>query len=252
MSTYRQAGSGWQRPIGWLLLEEGTELAGTICFLSSALVYAIAELARQAPGERLLTLRYPLRPALLTACGLVVFLGLGTIAIHMLVGEPRGPHGIPRNWFPATLAFVTAGLALWVAAARGVKAYGAVAMAQLVISGYFGANLYVWGFLAAPVTPVAAMAGGVFALAVVATAVFLIRITPDAYNRLGLAAWGILLLWGITATSPRAVFALLFSSSTALLFVLLMQSAHEVQEGWNGARGAPTPLGTPRSPATTL
>lgn len=96
------------RSAGWLILEEGTELFGTLCFLAAALWYGLKR-AHQ------LGYHSASRPAAFTAsadfavaivASLAATMLLVGLAFPQLAGLSAGGRGIPLNWFPSTLAFL--------------------------------------------------------------------------------------------------------------------------------------------------
>jgi hypothetical protein len=111
-------GAAAVRPTGWALLEEGTEVFGTLLFLLAALMYlrkrALSTKARASSsgaGEPVIrfraqasTMRWTMAAAVgILFCGLVIF-RFGFIPYF----EQRPQWGNPLNWFPAALAFLAA------------------------------------------------------------------------------------------------------------------------------------------------
>ena len=104
----------WQRPIWQILLEEGTELFASLSFFGATAVYAhtayqgIQSETRRSPFTSLKVKLPQLLTALLVLIGLF---GIGlTIANWVLynLDSREGLNGITINWFPSTIAFLTA------------------------------------------------------------------------------------------------------------------------------------------------
>lgn len=229
VQAYREAGNGWIRPIGWLLLEEGSELAGAICSLAAALVYSSTRLARLSTGEGSVSLALPWRrTASLVVLALVV-LGAGLAVSQVQFGGSAGAHGhgIPRNWFPAMLAFTTAAFAWWLGGAGDARVLRAFAPIQLVASAFVGADLHGWKFLAMPSLGVRIAFAATIAAVIGIAMLRAFRATRLSASRPGVAAWGVLLYLGMATTWSGAVAPLVFASSGVLLFVLLAHLAGE-------------------------
>ncbi|HLV25442.1 MAG TPA: hypothetical protein VKZ41_03965 [Gemmatimonadales bacterium] len=246
--AYRAVGAGWQRPHGWLLLEEGTELAGSLFFLASALTYATAMLAKRSEAGGVLVLRLPLVRSLLAACILLALGGAGMIASRQLFGSTpvANGHGMPVNWFPAALAFAAAAFALCAERARGLPAARSVVVMQLVASAFAGANLYGWQFIAAPSLFLRVVLTAALTVGVGMAGMQLFRRVQGVPNRLGIVAWAVLLLWGMVSLKSSLVAPLLYASSSALLLVLLSDAAATPAEPT--ASGRDNSRGTEASP----
>ena len=98
------------RPLWMPLLEEGTELFGTLAFLAAALL-SIAHMSSTPAPPR--DIRKPMRqvPGMPVALTIVAILGVGMIVslqvlpTYMNLDDARG---IPANWFPSAAAFIIA------------------------------------------------------------------------------------------------------------------------------------------------
>jgi hypothetical protein len=143
---------GATRPVLMLLLEEGSELFGTLCFLAATVAYAAHVTRRKPGGAGLPTIsvtatvsRKPFQTGVLTMLGAMAVLLVGL----QLVFEEMDPQsGIPQNWLPSAIAFAVALLSLYLFASlprngvKGVSFFGLLAGVALALSAYYGSNLY--------------------------------------------------------------------------------------------------------------
>jgi hypothetical protein len=146
VGTKAVAGAGWQRPIGDVLLEEGAELAGMLCFLVAFAIYAL-EHGETAPPAQPIRMELSPRPTAAVCAALLAVAIAGLyLAPRLLIAD--GKSGTPQNWFPAALAFLAA-LMMWHIGSRRIDgrriASVAIAVASLVVSAYVGGNLHGWG-----------------------------------------------------------------------------------------------------------
>lgn len=108
------------RPIPFLILEEGSELAGMLCFLAAFLV-AAHHLASTSPsGARVVPIPIRAQPWLLLVKigSAVLLLSLGAAAMQYLL-PPDSHSGTPTNWPPSAFAFVGGMAALFFASGKG-------------------------------------------------------------------------------------------------------------------------------------
>jgi hypothetical protein len=186
---------GGQRSVFSLVIEEGSELFGTLCFLTAAVLYAV-HTTRILPKDA----RQPAISVAFSVNGKTVLslllLGLGGMAVMLVVlqltfGEITDIQiGIPKNWMPSAVAFAGALLSIYLAVntkwntKRKRLLLLLSAAFAMVVSVYYGSNMY-------------ASKGSVFgstlgtfvlaALAVTGTGLFLTA--KNAWFRLGIIAW---------------------------------------------------------------
>ena len=209
---------GWRRPALFLLLEEGAELAATLCFLAAAAVYASRRRGRLLPVDG--------RAAAAWALALVLVLAAAMGAVEVFVAyAAEGDAGIPPNWFASLLALLTGGVSLHLWLTRRQRAYGAVALASVTAAVYVGANLYgylyratSWGSL----DRFQLVLGTVVALAVAATGSAVARRAPTRWSRAGTYLWVLLLAGAATTEDVRLTPFLAFVAFGALLPSLLV------------------------------
>lgn len=217
---------GADRPVLLLLLEEGSELFGTLCFLAATVAYA-AHVTRRRPGGpgraairvTATVSRKPVQGGVLAMLGAMTVLLVG---LQLVVGKVDNPQlGIPQNWLPSAIAFAVALLSLYLFVslprdgARGVFFFGLLAGAAVALSAYYGSNLYATKGL------VMGTALSAFLLMlVVGVSSGLLVAAKDARTRLGVGAWT--LFTGLALTVGREHSAeLAFAGFACLLPSLL-------------------------------
>lgn len=95
------------RPPSLILLEEGAEIFGALCFLASAIVYGTSLSHQDTQGSVVPEKVFRVRVGFVTTA--VVVLGIGLLLVHFGLPHPSwGWSGITANWFPAALAAVAA------------------------------------------------------------------------------------------------------------------------------------------------
>ena len=146
----RSSPGGWHRPVGFLLLEEGSELFASYCLLLSFTIYLKLSLGKKIVSMGGVPSLHLLVPRRLYINYLVVILVVATImgSIKLLMPVPNyAGSGIAENWFPSALCFFSFLVALYFY--RTVKAptinpgvYLLAAFSCLGMSLSFGADLY--------------------------------------------------------------------------------------------------------------
>ena len=202
--------AAWQRPTAFVLLEEGAELAASLCTLAAVVFYAAF---RRAGTSAVLGVRGAVFGAGVLVAALAVAMG----AVELFVTyAPKGDTGLPRNWFASVLAVFVAGVGfhLW-RTTRGAV-YAAVALLSIATAAFVGANLF--GYLAyLGVGPATLAMGGAAALVTVGIGGLLIRRAPHAWSKAGAAVWVALLASAVLARDPETLPVLVFGAYGALL-----------------------------------
>lgn len=144
--------ANWHRPAFFLLLEEGSELLASLCFLCSFTIYAIGATARNntcVSEKRLKLSLIPKRNFIFWMVGLFIVMGLFMLVIYLNAWHLKDDDmGRPQNWFPSVLAFA----AFIVSIYQFFKSrkqnnpttvvYFCIALAALFSSAYFAADIY--------------------------------------------------------------------------------------------------------------
>ena len=141
--------ASWHRPILFLLLEEGSEIFASFCFLFSFVIYAInAAPGHNANNEKTLQLISPIGKNFIAwLIGLACVLGLMMWLIRLNAWNlPGDDNGVPQNWPPAATAFAGFIASLYLFFKEGNKSnrniYMVIAIVGLLASVYFGSNMY--------------------------------------------------------------------------------------------------------------
>ncbi len=217
---------GATRPVLLLLLEEGSELFGTLCFLTATVAYA-AHVTRRKPGGAGLPAisvmatvnQKPFQTGVPAMLGAMAVLLVGLQLVFGKVDNMQS--GIPQNWPPSAIAFAVALLSLYLFASlprnavKGVPFFGLLAGVALALSAYYGSNLYA----TKGVVMGTALAAFLLMMLLGVSSGLLVT-TKDARTRLGLAAWTV--FTGLALTAGRKYSAeLAFTGFACLLASLL-------------------------------
>jgi hypothetical protein len=151
----------WRRPVFYLLLEEGSEIFGSLCFILSSALYSIS-LSRKKEdlfSSSYFHIRFAIRRkmALLYFTLLALIAGIGMITIKFTIPNPveGGDTGTPENWFPSAIAFFVSAFSFYIfriakenqpKSARNI--YLALSVLCIVLSMYYGSGMYayvLWG-----------------------------------------------------------------------------------------------------------
>lgn len=224
---YRSAGAGWQRPIPYILLEEGTELLGMLSFLIALCIYAgkLAAGVKTRRGMPGIVIEMDSR----IASGVILLLAGACFAAMLLSGLVIQPHeesGNPANWFPSAVAFVAFLLCLLHARRSSGRvapmAYRAAAIACLLMSAYIGGEMHV---LAAEYRNLRILIFGIVVVAGVA-----LTLTSNNWpHRASIGAWALLsgLVMSISQSDMAAF--LLLAAATMMLITLVARLDARVQ-----------------------
>ncbi|WP_266363615.1 hypothetical protein [Tellurirhabdus rosea] len=144
-----------ERPVSYLLLEEGSELFGSLSMLVATMIYFIQSAEKQPqtlPASRVEVRLSVNTGRVFTYIGLVLlamgFLMLSfsfTTRSHSLSDDQSG---IAKNWFPSVVAFVSFVYGAYqVSRKKNTVLYGLMSFLCLFLSVYYGSNWYVFPFL---------------------------------------------------------------------------------------------------------
>ena len=228
----------WGWPAWEVVMNEGTELLATFCWLAAGLRFA----EHRSRGIRRLDGKVGLDVGWRLPLAVIAVLGVTIAAVYLAASDlPRATdgRGIPSNWFPATAAFLGSLLALHLAVAETNRigsppgsrlALRSLVVVNLALSANYAANFPVYHLL--DHRP-ALQSGWVFAVGtgVLLTGMFAARISNSGIVAAGLLAWslGFLLRPFFAAGSWAALF--LFTQ-IALLVALQAMLAERVRQKW--------------------
>jgi hypothetical protein len=108
--------SQWQRPLHLLIIEEGTEIYGSLCFIVSILLYGIYASHEKYGKKNVLRLRLHVHRdrflSIATVSIICVFAAM--MLIYVMFGQVTADTqtGVPRSWLPSMMAFTVAMYAL--------------------------------------------------------------------------------------------------------------------------------------------
>ena len=147
MSSWRNSPDpdNWHRPIFYLLLEEGSEIFASFCFLFSFVTYAIKA---TSVNNKILQLESAVsKNFIVWLIGLACLLGLMMWLIrHNAWNIPGDDDGVPQDWPPAATAFATFAAAFYLYFKKNVSGssyvYLSIGLVSIFTSLYFGGYLY--------------------------------------------------------------------------------------------------------------
>jgi hypothetical protein len=136
------------RPVGWLLLEEGTELAGSLLIVAALLIAGVN--ASFGRGDlRAFRRRCPVRPVVIAGVLAVAFIVGSALFEGALGSSPANDQeGLPQWWLASTAAAAVGACLLLVARqhapGRPRNATRALAAVALFLSVYHGSDGTIW------------------------------------------------------------------------------------------------------------
>lgn len=145
----------WHRPFFYLLLEEGSEIFASFCFLFSFITYAVnaGQGGKLTGGSRALKLESAIsKNFIVWLAGLAALLGFTMWVIHVNAWNiPGDDNGVPQDWPPAATAFAGFIAAVYLYFKKGIGnryVYLLMALTAIFTSVYFGA--YFYGYFQGP------------------------------------------------------------------------------------------------------
>jgi hypothetical protein len=136
MWKLHEADEGWNRPLVFVLLEEGTEMAAAFFFIWSMYLYLTSTPASY-PGVIKIGPLSDQRVIMFAGIAVVVMLVTFLLSLQ-LNSVPRSDEGVPVNWYPAIIAATLSigRLFFW------KDRHPVRILYPLMLSAYFGSNLY--------------------------------------------------------------------------------------------------------------
>lgn len=141
--------ANWHRPVFFLLLEEGSELFAAFSFLYAFLNYAMdAAIGHNIARNRLFLIESKFSNAVFGYLfTLASILGVIMLVVHLNTWHfERDDNGVPENWPPSATFFFSCIAALYLFFKfdqhKNRDLYLLIAFTCLLISLYFGANIY--------------------------------------------------------------------------------------------------------------
>ena len=141
--------SDFQRPVWQMVLEEGTEIFGSLSFLLATVLYCRTTMGKIRQLELQPRLAIPHLWTL--AFGLTSVFASGVVLSDLFVEEFRGgDDGITTLWFPSATALITSLVCLFLGQVsfpgkqHSRRSYHLTSGIFVILSAYFGANLPAW------------------------------------------------------------------------------------------------------------
>lgn len=141
--------STWQRPVFFLLLEEGSELFAAFSFLYAFLLYAMnAAIGQDIKNNRLLSIESHFSNSVIAyLLGLAFLLWVVMFVVHLNTWHfETDDVGVPENWPPSATFFFCSISSLYVYFKfdhiRNKELYLLLAFTGFLLSVYYGANIY--------------------------------------------------------------------------------------------------------------
>ena len=138
----------WKRPVIFILLEEGSEIFATICFLVSTMIYYV-HAKKQIKNLDTVSSNITLSKIKLLRFVIFIIILLGALMAIMAIYVPREPNneiGIPRNWFPSVVSFMVSCIGFYSCfyykLKRPKSLFFFMSVLSVLISAYCGMDLY--------------------------------------------------------------------------------------------------------------
>ena len=151
IASMRGAGDEtWKRPVYLLLLEEGTELFGSLFFVSAISFYAKWNGEGVVSGDNDVVFRKEMaKGKLMRLTGyFILCMCLCFLMIKFIFGDVIGDlqKGVPENWITAIIAFVISITFLFFFSRKKTCSYLLFSVFTLCISVYYGSNRFAYHF----------------------------------------------------------------------------------------------------------
>lgn len=196
--------NSWQRPVAFLILEEGSELFGATFMMISGFLFAnyICNAGKRFSLDFSLELNLKLNKrntVLKYVAGSFILAVLMLALVKNDVLFLEGDHGRRENWFPAATAFFTSLLCLYLycktnsSQSRSPKVLFYLSIFSIFISAYYGGNIY--AYLYSPTESYYKMFVVVLiGLTSLSLAINLFISVKDLYSRVAIVFWVCLLV----------------------------------------------------------
>ncbi len=210
--------SNWHRPIFYLLLEEGSEIFASFCFLFSFVIYAVNASAVTAGNKMLRLTSAAGKSFIVWPAVLALLLGIMMLLIRRNAWNLEGDdNGVPQDWPPAATAFAGFIAALYLFFKTGFEGnrfvYISIAAVSLFTSAYFGS--YMYGYWEGPFTEMPYILLGLIAIVGLVTVIKL----KDFYTKLFVVTWVALMALSVSKKEfPATVYG--YAACSCLLLGL--------------------------------
>ena len=215
--------AGWQRPVVFLIIEEGSELFGATFMIIACLIFAAYT---SKPDSK--TFSFSIKATLelnkgkLVSQSVVGIIILALLMISIVKNDLlilEGDHGRRENWFPSATAFLTSIICFYLYFKEKHRVFYFTALFSLFVSAYFGGNIY--AFLVNPTESVLeSIILIILCLFTLALAVWLFLTIKDNYSRFAIIVWAIVVIISFGLFTWYAA-ALAFLGFSAFLISLI-------------------------------
>lgn len=216
--------SAWKRPMFFLLLEEGSEIFASFCFLVSFGIYASYSSAKNNPGPNSKGYKINLifkRNYILYPLIFIIILIILMFIIKLNAWHFKGDDiGIPHNWFPSAMLFLTAAVSmlLYLINTKMIQRryYLLLAAHCIFTSIYFGSNFSQFSHFAIIYTSI------LFTGSVCLELLFFYK-SGKVFTTLAFIAWSVL-YFTIIITIGFLAALLCYMSASCLLLALFLHN----------------------------
>ncbi len=226
----------WQRPVEYLLVEEGSELFGAMLMMVSGLLftYYLSAGKKFTPGSSMkLKLQLNKRKTVFHFAAGSLFLALLMLVIvnsDLLI--LAGDHGKRENWFPAATAFFSSLLCLYLyfksSQTSSSKVFLYLGFFCILISAYFGGNMY--AFMQNATDSLYKITFLTFLIfTTIGLAIKMFTLVKDLYSKVAILLWASLLIPAFVIFSWYSA-ALIFAGFSFLSVSLLHRITYKIPE----------------------
>lgn len=142
---------GWKRPVTSLLIEEGAEVFGTLCFLIAATLYAVyASKKNQQISNYAICLQITekFNKVAIWLGVLIISLGISMFLLYLSLDHlPKGDVGVPQNWFPCVLTFIIAICSIYTVTNSKISQKGIARSCIILIGLSLFASMYIGSYM---------------------------------------------------------------------------------------------------------
>ncbi len=208
----------WKRPVLFLLLEEGSEIFASFCFLVSFCIYFNYSWRKNNSGYSI-QMKIQ-RNIIFFPIIFSIVLGLLMLVIRLNAWNFKGDDiGIPHNWFPSAMLFLTATVSMLLHMVNSIKMrfplYLIIAAHCMLASVFFGSNL-------SQISKYSFFYTGFLWAVSVGLGMLTFYKTGSIFNRLAFVAWSISLFMIVVITNSFLVALSGYISASILLPALLL------------------------------
>lgn len=222
----------WRRPVSLLLIEEGSEIFATFCFLFSFINYAVgaSSVVIAGKGKMLQLQAYVTKYFMYYLVGFIFLLGSIMLVIHFNAWNFKGDdNGIPDNWPPSATSFFASLVCLYLyhqfSNLPSSRVYLLLGSVSLLISLYYGSNIYYYRLLSHPYYFLPYVMAAIVAIAVL----YSIPKMAGIYSKFCMAAWTILLTATMLANGFPTAFLGYIASALLIIGLFLNYQARYKQ-----------------------